>query len=233
MPRRRKATPAPAEPARRRRGSGSVWLRPDGRWQSRIRLDGALLDDYHDSRQAALAHLDALLAHRDRLAELAALGRDETFGSYLQRWLKAKRVTVRIGTYRDYATSVDHAEPLWLIRLADLRPDLFRDLFTALLNLPMKPSTVRKIRSHLRAALSDAVPDIWPVNPVSRARLPRVETRVTTAQVLSEDEARRYLAAAAGTPYTTSPRSSCSAWACAWARRAACAGLTSTGRRDR
>src|SRR5688500_18822562 len=94
--------------SRTRRGNyeGTIRLRPDGRWEARLRLpDGSRKSAYGNHRAAVRAKLaDA----RQRFGQGENINaKKERMGHFLERWLEdAVRGTIRESTYRSYANWV-------------------------------------------------------------------------------------------------------------------------------
>jgi integrase len=129
---------------------------------------------------------------------------DLTVAEYLEGWLAGKR-DVAASTRRQYTEHVRlHIVPvLGRFRLTDLRRshvEAFVEDRSRAKSLRAKkagtllgPSTVGKILTTLRSALSEAVPRLIPDNPAAAVRPPRVEREPVRA--LTPDDARALYAA--------------------------------------
>ena len=184
---------------RRGFGEGSIYQRKDGRWVSYIRLpDGRKKFFTASSREAVKQRLDE--AKRQADTGRLVVGRDQTMGQYLERWLnEAVRHSVRPKTYMNYELCVRRLNPyIGRIRLRLLTPEHVQHALGALLQGGLSPRTVRQVHMVLRCALKQAV--LWRLlasNPTDAVKPPRAERQ--EMRVLTEEEVRRFLAATAGT----------------------------------
>src|SRR6476661_1621780 len=125
MPRRPKPPPVPlcgcgAPQSRRKRGTGSISYRKDGRHQAQAprRPDGTRSISYHASHAAAEAQLDALLAP----APIPTAGSvDEPLGAYLERWFRRHEPNWEPGTRSCYRARLAHLDPLASIPVGELQ----------------------------------------------------------------------------------------------------------------
>lgn len=183
---------------RRANNEGSITRYADGRWVARVTLpDGGRRAYYARTREDAAAKLaDAL--HGIGRGVVEPPGR-LTFGEFAGRWLQVTRPTVRLTTWATYERYLRiHVVPrlgrIPLIKLGAL--DLQR-LYAQLLEDGLKPMSVRHVHAILHRVLGQAVRwDLAVRNVADLVDAPRVEH--AEMAVLSPDEVRRFLAAAAG-----------------------------------
>jgi integrase len=187
--------------ARRGRGEGTIRRRSDSRWEAIIDVG---LDEngrrrrrsiYGKTRGEVAERLAAALHAQDR--GTLADARGETLGAFLMRWLG--EVAVRDSTRRHYRQKLElHVIPaIGRIPLAKLTPEHVNTLLQSELRAGLSPRTVSHVRAILRNALGRAVR--WGMvsrNVAELADPPRVPEY--EARFLSVDEARAFLAAAAG-----------------------------------
>ena len=190
---------------RRGHNEGSIYQRKDGRWTASMDLGwqggrrrrksfygGTRREVQQKLASAQRSVQDGLPVPSDRL----------TMGQFLARWLEdvarpnlRPRVFVR---YRELLTL--HAIPTLGNRsLAKVAPDDLQALYSRKLEEGLAPRTVGHLHRVLHRALADAVR--WGRvgrNVCDVVRPPKVQAQEVRA--LSPDEARQFLAAAAGDP---------------------------------
>jgi len=187
--------------ARRGNAEGSIYQRHDGRWVAVVDLGRDELGRrqrksiYGDTRRAVKDKLTTAL-HAQSEGDLRA-GPSESLGAFLARWLE--QAPVRGSTRMHYARNVrQHITPaLGRIPLAKLTAEDVNGLIQAKLRSGLSPRSVHHMRAVLRNALGRAVR--WGLvtrNVAELADPPRVPEY--EARLLDVDEARRFLAAAAG-----------------------------------
>jgi integrase len=187
---------------RRGRGDGMVHKRADGRWEARLRYFDPVTDLserislYGTTRAEAVAKLDdARLRLRRRKSPL-----DESImlADFLELWLEdVVKPTRREWTYRSYRTIVEQylsSSRLGSVLLRDLKPAQIQHVLVAKAKAVSRSQQLSLVV--LRRALSQAVEwQMLATNPaagIAATRIPKRELRV-----LSSDEARAFLAAAA------------------------------------
>lgn len=208
MPRRPKLLPPPtcacgAPKVRRRRGTGSVSLRRDGRHQAvppslkGVRSGAAYFPADQYGHAAALDWLDRFNAGPDAPQ---ATGTDEPLGEYLRRWRERSTPLWRSKTPTTYAGRLKLAAPLDGVPLCELTTEHFRDLFGLLLKSGKAIRTLQSLRMILRQALEELVPDVLGANPIRRTKLPKLPARQDAEpKAWGRQDAERFLRAAEGT----------------------------------
>ena len=121
--------------------------------------------------------------------------------TYLEAWLRRQALRVKESTLDLYRRDValHFAPALGGRRLGDVRPVDIDALLTRLLQSGRSPTTVRRLHREILSAFETATElGLMTENPARAVRPPARSRR--EMRVLSVDEARRLLAAAAGTP---------------------------------
>lgn len=187
--------------ARRGHGEGSIYRRPDGRWQAQV--DVGYRNGRRDrrtftatTREAVVAKLQAA-AHARRRGD-AVPGERQTFAAFVEKWLIAAAPSVGERTFARYRTLLGQAVAvLGVIRLTRLQPaDLVR-LYDARRAEGAAPRTILHLHRAVYRCLRDA--ERWGDCARNVARMvdaPKV-TR-TEIHALTGDEARHLLAIASG-----------------------------------
>jgi integrase len=141
-------------------------------------------------------------AMRTAMQELNG-GRVRTAGTlkeYLDRWLPyhAKAKPLALKTAERYRSLAAHAaRALGNIRLKDLTPFLFDDLYVKLAET-LSPKTVREVHNVVHVALKRAVKTkLIPFNPADNCELPRVDQKEAVA--LNAQQLAAYQELATGT----------------------------------
>jgi len=185
---------------KRGNNEGSITKRSDGRWMARITLeDGRRKSFYAKTRQEVARLLAEAL--RDQAKGLPIVGEKQTLAQYLTNWLGTTRPTVRTGTFRRYEelTRVHIVPTLGAMPLARLGAQHLNALYAAKLGEGLSPTTVRYIHVTLHRALGQALRlGLVQRNVSELASPPRKRRR--SMQVLSPEQARVFLDAAAGDP---------------------------------
>jgi integrase len=193
---------------RRNRGEGSIFVRGDGRWCGQINLgwrNGRRARKLVYGRTAAeVRELMTKQLHDRDLGILPALGSSPTVERFLADWLKSIRSSLRIRSYERYeGIARTHLIPnIGRFRLDKLTPAHVQALLDNKLASGLAPRSVQGLRIVLGAALKQAVR--WQMVVRNVAELvsgPKVQNR--EMQVLSPEQARRFLAACAGEPLHT------------------------------
>jgi len=192
-----------AEQERRPHGTGTIRLRPDGRYEATLRLgrgpDGRL------RRRSVYGKTEAEIKRRLReLTRAAARGevREQAprVDDYLRFWLRdVAAVKTLPYVAKQYAGALEaHVIPaLGRLRLDALTPVQLQQLYAELGRRGLAASYVRHIHGVLHAALRYAVDaDLLLRNPADRARPPSV--KVVAHPTWTGAEARRFLAAITG-----------------------------------
>lgn len=203
-------------PKRRRRGSGSVGTRANGRIFCVLPAD---LDPHRRpiytvnrrpffNEDEAAAFLSAEIVRLS--APVEANDADELLAEYLQRWWTAGSVLWPARTASAYKRALSRIAPLLgPITLGELTHVRIREAISRLLTSSWQrrkqDGTITKEATYSRRsveqtlmvlglAVQDLVPDVLPQNPVRRVKLPKAQ--LPEQPVWDADEAERFLVAA-------------------------------------
>ncbi len=180
---------------KRGRGEGTVY-KVGRRYRAQVMVGGVRHRAYFETRKEALTWLAEvrLKAERGLLREPSKA----TVADYLAFWLEnGAKPSVRPPTYRQYEQYVrNYVVPvLGPLRLQALKPPDIQALYTQKLEAGLSRRTVQLIHAILHKALSQAVDwGLISFNPADRVKPPRPQPK--EMQVLSPEEARRFLEAA-------------------------------------
>ncbi|HVD00377.1 MAG TPA: site-specific integrase [Candidatus Dormibacteraeota bacterium] len=188
---------------RRGHNEGSIYRRQDGLWAAAVdlgRVNGRRSRQtfYGATRKEVQDWLKVALRDQ-QLGTLPAASR-ETVGQFLTAWLEdSAKPRLRPSTFRSYSDLVRlHVLPtIGHHRLDRLTPQQVQTMLNAKLAEGLSARRVEYLRAVLRTALNQAVK--WGMvarNAAGLTNPPRVKTR--PVQVLSPDEARRFLEVAQG-----------------------------------
>jgi integrase len=189
--------------SRNANGSGSVRLRPDGRWEARFTVQTGSAwqrrSVFARTKAECSTKLREALTARDN--GLRPAPARETVGDYLLTWLAGVEPTVRPRTADSYGQIVRaHLAPAFpRVPLARLTPQLIQQAYRDLLAAGLSPKTVANVHGVLHRALEQAFR--WRLVPANIADLvdpPRVPRHEMHA--LSPEQARLVLIAADGDP---------------------------------
>jgi integrase len=184
---------------RRGKGEGSIYKRSDGRWEAQFRLaDGKRKSLYGETRQEVARQLTAALRDLDQGLPIV---RDErqTLATYLASWLDAIAPNLEASTMESHRQHVTlHITPaLGAIRISRLTAQQVQDFYATKIASGLSTTTVRHIHATLHKALRAASRlGIVQRNVSDLVDAPRM--RRIDMQVLTRDEARRFLTAAQG-----------------------------------
>jgi len=188
--------------ARRDRGEGAVFQRPDGRWEARLELgwaDGKRQRKfvYGRTKKEALAKLRE--AQRQAAEGTLVVSERTTVEQFLTSWLESVQPTLRPATWRRYEQYVRlHTVPtLGRVRLAKLGPQHLQRLYADRLKAGVSAQSVVHLHRTLHRALSHALK--WGFvgrNVAALVDPPRVER--PEYEPLTAEEARQLLDAARG-----------------------------------
>ena len=190
------ATETTKKPRKRSRGEGTVYHRPDGRWEAALpksMTGGKRVCKYAKTERETKALLKKLVSDFENGLNIASARR--TVGDYLEAHFRdVVQVHRRAGTIRSYRQTMDsHILPaLGNIPLEKLDPPTVRAFLNDRIRSGLSANTVRIIRANLAAALKQAERDgLIRRNPVGLCPVPKVER--TEQQFLDEDKARKLL----------------------------------------
>ena len=186
--------------SRRGHGEGSIFRRQDGLWAASIRYMGGTRVSKTSRRKTVVDRwVRARLAERE--AGLTSMVGKQLLGPFVEGWFDAIAAEVGPRTLVRYRELLRlHVLPeLGSRSLAGLTAQDVQELHGRLLQEGLSPQTVVHVHRVLHKALQDAVR--WGKlarNVCTAVKAPRVP--VQEMRVLSPDQARRFLAAAAGEP---------------------------------
>jgi integrase len=183
---------------RRGNGEGTIYKRADGRWTAQVTLaDGSRKSVYGKTRADVQRDVAALRRARDLGMPVS---RDERvpLAAYLADWLARIRPSVKPLTHARYGELLRHISPaLGRVALAKVTPAHVERLYADVLAEGLSSTTARQMHSVLHHALGDAVrKGLVPRNVCELVDAPT--PRRTRVQALTVEQARTFLAAAAG-----------------------------------
>jgi integrase len=153
------------------------------------------------TKREAQSVLTKMLRDRDQGALLAPTR--TTFADYVAEWKESSlRGRVSPRTFRGYTYSLDQyvLPVIGDKRLTAIEPWDIQKLYQDMLERGLSPSTVRGAHAVVRSALKQAVRwRILPANPADAVDLP--SPKPGQHQALTADQARRFLEAAAASPW--------------------------------
>lgn len=187
---------------RRGHGEGGIFQREsDGRWVSRIRLEGGKTRTYYGKTRKEVT--DKLKAAQKQVEEGLSLDTDRiTVTQFLERWLTdTVKPSVKTRTYENYESvvRVRIVPRIGTVKLGKLRPLDVQKLYTDLKedkDSPLSPRSILHTHRVLHRALGQAVK--WNMiarNPCDGATAPKAQR--TEMQVLTPDQVRQFLTATA------------------------------------
>jgi integrase len=182
---------------RRIKGSGSIYVRKDGRIVGQYEVNGKQRYLYGTTKQDVAAKLTKAIADRD--IRLVYDSENLTTAQYLDNWLQATKDTVRLGTWKQYEMIVRlHIKPtLGRVRLDKLNPIQVQTLYRERLDAGLSPRRVQYIHVTIHKALRDAVRwQLVPRNVADAVTPPRSIKKEITP--LSTKQVKVLLAAARG-----------------------------------
>lgn len=188
-------------PRKRADGEGTLTKRKDGRWEARYSpAAGGRRRSVYGQTQREVREKLRDLKEADRAGEWVAT-KGETLGKWAEHWLEnIHRRNVRASSYGNDSSLIrKHIVPrLGHHVLAKLQPGHIEEFLTALEDDGVGPQTIRaafiRVRQIIRAAVRARRIHSFPFEAIDPPRTPRVE-----AKALSQEDARKLIAAAAGT----------------------------------
>lgn len=140
---------------RRGNGEGSVRQRPDGRWESRVRLPGGeRVSVYGVTRQEASEGAARIL--RDARLGVSVTDGRQSYGEYLAHWLELATPGLSEGTALAYESAIRlHIAPvIESVRLVDLTPYHIERVYARMLSEGLRSMNI--VTNIMRASLSVA-----------------------------------------------------------------------------
>jgi integrase len=182
-------------------GEGSVYQQKNGLWVAAVTSNGERAVGRAKTRAEAERLRRGFLQRQDSGALI--VGPDPTLAVYLDRWLEARRESIKPWTYRGYRTQVRHITAvLGKVKLRALTPEHVVALVRKRMEDGASPKHVRGAHQCLRTALADALRERRvTANVASREMLPRGVLPMVRRYAINpytEDEARRFLKVANG-----------------------------------
>jgi integrase len=182
--------------SRRAQGSGSVYLRKDGRWAAAAVVDGKRITRYGKTKKEAWDNLQTHL--RDLEQGKVTTGPKQTVAEYLTHWLEdLHKLEIRTRSYgtQKYKMQKYIIPAIGHIELSKLTREHVQAFVSGMVGDGYAPNTVRSVHSILHAALADAVlHETLNRNVSENVTLPRIGEAET--QVLTSEECERLIAAA-------------------------------------
>lgn len=166
-------------PKQRSHGDGEIRQRPDGRWESRIRLsNGQRKSFYGPTRREVQAKLKRF---RQDIERGLSLDNDKlALGQYLGRWLDDVEGELAHSTWKSYESYVRlHIVPrIGSVRLRDLSATHVNQVMRQMEESGLAPRTRNYVRAVLRKALNDAIDsDLIASNAAAKARSARQQSQ--------------------------------------------------------
>lgn len=174
-----------------------VRIRPDGRYEQRLTLDGTRVSVYAKSAKELKA---AVETRRQEHAQGKQRAAHVTVEDYLTAWIDARKSPpYAYNTIRKHRSAITvHLIPRFgKLLLTDLSPRHIEAMLADLLGAGMEPKSANAIRQTLSVALNDAVRDERVSRNVAALAKPaRVERK--EVEPLTLEEAQRFLVAIRG-----------------------------------
>ena len=182
---------------RRGKGEGSISRRSDGRWMSRITIDGNRKYFYGETRQEVAKRMQDALHDIDR--GLPIVGERQTVAQFFDLWLPIAKSSIKQSTGERYELFVKiHVLPtLGKKILSKLTPAQLQALYTARLEAGASPTSINHLHALLHVALDSAVNlGLAPRNIADFVTPPRMKR--PQMRVLTPEQVRTFLEAARG-----------------------------------
>lgn len=186
----------------RRRGSGSVFRRPDRKgkqWVAQIILeDGKTKQRYFNTQTAADEALNEMLYEQKR--GMLITEKDQTVKQYLEHWIEnVHKKAVRLSTYQEYRKLINiHIIPeLGQFKLQQLTIQQVEAFYTHKENEGLSAGYIRQMHGILHQALAHAMrSNLVSRNVCDAVTLPRLKRH--EIQPLSIEQAQKFLATVKG-----------------------------------
>ncbi len=182
---------------RRGNNEGSIFRRKDGRWVAEISLNGRRITKYGKSQKECRGWIKEMLNKIER--GLTFDGMQLSLERYMESWLSGKALARRVTTvskYRRYAEL--HILPMiGKMRLQAITPAHVRAIYMRMQMEGRGARTIQLVHVTLHCAFAQAVREgLIGHNPLDAVERPKVDTQ--QFQVLTEEQARTFLAASKG-----------------------------------
>jgi integrase len=145
---------------RRERGAGSAYQDKHGQWWAKVPTGrGKTRRARAVDRKDAESKLKKLIEDRDRhRMDLSAS--QQSLTTWLERWLEAKKETVKPSTWEFYERHCNYMVPhIGAIKLESLEPHHVREMLAKLRKEGLSPQSCEHVRGVLRNALGMALKD--------------------------------------------------------------------------
>jgi len=188
----------------RRRGNneGSIFKRKDGRWVGEVSLNGRRLTKYAKTQKECRDWVNETLGKIDH--GLSFDGAQLTLSQYMESWLSGKELARRPSTVRNYRRYMNlYILPaLGRMKVQAILPAHIRQLYMRMQHEGKGARTIQLVHVTLHCAFSQAVKEgLVGYNPMEAVERPKVETK--RYDILTEEQARTFMAAAKGHPLET------------------------------
>jgi integrase len=180
---------------KRANGEGTMRQRSDGRWESRINVNGRVHSYYGASQREVKAKLNA--AKEAQRVGLSVVPQRQTVAGFFAEWLMTVKPTLKPRTWQRYEQFVRiHIAPtLGSTKLVNLTPHDLRKVYAERLTLGLSPTTVHQLHAIIHRALGQAFRDGLILQNVADLVTPP-RAAMHEMQTLSPAESRTLLAAA-------------------------------------
>jgi len=183
----------------KRRGNheGSIYKRPNGRWQAQVTIKGHRITKTLNTQRECRTWIKDITMQKDKGVSVS--GVRTTYGEYLERWLEDVKPSLRTKTWMQYEGIVrNHIKPgLGKIKLMALSPEVIQQLYTEKSQKGTGERTVSLIHAVIHRSLEIAKKQgLISSNPAQAVEKPKVSPK--EMKVLSEHQAQQLLIAAQG-----------------------------------
>lgn len=181
--------------SKRGNGEGSIYQRKsDGKWVGSVTLGNGKRRVYYGKTRKEVQEKLKVALHEQQQGALVPASR-QTVQTYLDYWLEAHKVTIRLSTYVKYQKLIKYIVPiLGDVPLQKLTPLQVQSFYAQKLQDGLAPKTVNSIHGLLHEALDQAVKwNMIPKNVCDLVSAPRISKK--ELQVLTREQARTLLKA--------------------------------------
>jgi len=184
----------------KRRGNheGSIYKRPNGRYQAQITLKGHRLAKTFNTHKECRDWIREITEQKEKGLTVSSTKID--IENYLLRWLEDIKPSLKLKTWYQYKGIIyNHILPsLGKVKLMDLRTDTIQKFYTTKSQQDTSKWTIERIHTVFRRSLGMAQKQgLIPYNPVQGVERPKIAQR--EMQVLDESQVQQLLIAARGT----------------------------------